>query len=50
MIKNGTRVKTPEGEGTVKSSIAGYTGVIYVVELDTGRRLHLNEKDVREAE
>lgn len=39
VIPNGTKVKVDGQEGVIVSSITGYTGVIYQVQLPNGLRV-----------
>lgn len=49
MLKNGTKVRTPKGEGVIKSTIGGYYGYYYVVEIN-GERHSIIDKEVEPIE
>jgi hypothetical protein len=46
MIKNGDTVKTPKGEGVVKSAIGGFHGTYYIVDIN-GQRFSFLDKEVK---
>lgn len=50
LLKNGTRVTTPEGEGVIRSTIGGFYGYYYTVQLDDGPIHTINGAEVKAIE